>query len=268
MSPMPTLQLQVEEGLVVPVHIRRESAARSPHSGRDLRELHGWIATADAELHQALSTALRDVGERPVRALSESGEFTGRWCISWNSYGESAGVHTYVLLLREPEELSLEVLLLDGMELHPYEYRERVVGDGVAIWAKMAITPEDVQQLRGLIRARTTLPVVRRGIQDTPREMRVGVAEWSESADGLKCRLVLVEHGLDVGGHPELTRIEEENTRAAMGFYANFLERLAERLVDKGVLSRAEVDELRDAARLAPGTTHRELWRVVEVDEG
>ena len=38
--------------------------------------------------------------------------------------GEAGGVHTYGLILREAEELSLEVLLIDGMELHPYDTPE------------------------------------------------------------------------------------------------------------------------------------------------
>jgi hypothetical protein len=267
MTALRTLHLQLEEGWTIPVSIRRQTADRSAHTGRDLAQLHGWSSTDQEEAHRSISALLRGVAERPVRAEDEAGDFAGRWCISWNAYAESKGVHTYTLLLREVEELSLEALLVDELEMRPYEYGETVVGDGLVIRAKMVGTHDDITKLRELVRTRRWFRIVRRGIQDEAREMRLGVGEWSESEDGIKYRLVFVDRKLDRRSPPELARIEEENDRVALGFHANYLERLAELLVRKGFLSTGELDEIRDAAGQAPGAKRRDLWRVTDVDE-
>lgn len=266
MKAVDDLDLDLGEGRSVKVHVRRRTVDRSPHTGRALQEVHGWVATGDPEIHRWLSVALRGLGDTPVRSTDSAGDPVGRWQLSWNSYGESEGVHNYGLILREAEELSLEVLLLDSMELHPYEYREQIVGDGLTIWAKMVGTHADVTRINRLIRTRASFPVIRRGIQDEARKMRLGVAEWSEYEDRIKFRLVLVDHEIGEGVRAELGRIQEQNNRAALGYYANLVDRLAELLVDNGAISRSELDVMRDAARAQPGVARHEFWHVADVD--
>lgn len=261
------LHLEPEGGRSLPVEIRKETRERSLHSGRDLVELHGVAIAEGAEAHHAATELLKTLVDRSVIAHDEAGEFAGKWCISWNSYGESGEVHSYTLLLREAEELSLDALLLEDQEIHPYEYREDVVGDGLALWIKAVASDTDIHRLRALVRSRPTFSVVRRGISDEPREMRIGTAEWSQVEDLTKFRLVLVDRSLDGKARPELARIEEENTRAALGFYANFLERLADLMVEKGVLAREEVAQLRENARSSPGVPRHDMWRVADIDE-
>lgn len=264
---MPSGTLLVElGGRQVSIQIRREGRVRSPHSGRELRELHGWVATPDAALHEWLADALRELPDESVRSSDAAGDFAGRWLLSWNSYAESGGVHTYTLILREEEELSLEALHLGDLELHPYEYRERMVGEGLTLWAKVVGTEEDLARLRKRIRRREAFPVIRRGIQDEPRRMRLGVAEWSVFEDRVKYRLVMVDAEVNEEMRLELARIEEENSRAALGYYENFVERLADLLVRRGLVSAAELRALREEARTSPGTSRHDLWRVPDVD--
>jgi hypothetical protein len=259
------LRLNVD-GKPIVVQIRREGRERSLHTGRELAELHGTVSTTDAETHSWLSEALPALTDSVLSARDAHGERAGHWIVSWNSYSVHAGAHTYTLILREAEDLSLEVLVLDGMELYPYEYREQVVGDGLAIWAKLVGSEEDVLRLRRRVSDRTTFPVTRRGISDEPREMRVGVAEWSHFEDRIKYRIVLVDVSLHETVASELIRVEEENSRAALSYYANFIDRLAERLVERGVLAPEDVAELREAARSEPGVARHEFWRVPDVD--
>lgn len=262
-----TLRLELAEGRILPVEVRKETRERSLHTGRDLVELHARAATRDEIAHGWISEALRELVDRTLHAYDEAGEHAGRWCVSWNSYGESGGEHSYGLLLREAEELSLEALLVEEMVLHPYEYREEVVGDGLTLHAKLVATEQDVRRLRELMRSRQTLSVTRRGIQPEPREMRLGVAEWSLAEDRIKVRIVLVDRGLDSSARSELARIEEERNRAAIGYYASFLERLGRLLVEKGTLTAEELARVREEARSAPGVDHHEMWRVSDVDE-
>ena len=261
-----TIELQLSHGRSVPVTIRRRSSDRSPHTGRQLQELHGLVTTTDQETQRWLSVALRGLGDGVVRSIDAMGEPSVRWQLSWNSYGETGGVFTYGLILREAEELSLEALLIDGMELHPYEYREEYLEEGLTIWAKMVGTHADVTRINRLIRTRASFPVIRRGIQNTAREMRLGVAEWSEYEDRIKYRLVLVDHEIGEGMRAELGRIQEANNRSSLGYYANLVERLSELLVERGAITRTELDALREAARAQPGISRHEVWQVTDVD--
>jgi hypothetical protein len=266
-SPPENLNLELEEGRSLPVEIRRRTGERSAHTGRELVELHGWATTMDPEEHLWISSLLKSAVDRVVVARDDAGEFAGRWCLSWNSYGESGGEHTYTLLLSEAEELSLDALVLEGMELHPYEYREEVVGEGIVVLAKMAGSETEVERIRSLLRGRQKVTVVRRGIQDDPREMRLALAEWSQSEDRVKYRIVLIDRGLEGAARPELAWIEEERKHAALGFYANFVERLVDLLVEKGALTREELLGLRESVRAAPGVARHEMWRVADVDD-
>jgi hypothetical protein len=261
-----TIDLQLADGRSVSTHIRRKATGVSPHTGRDLLELHGWVATTDPDVHRWLSVALRGLGDNVVRSVDDVGEISGRWQLSWNSYGESAGVHTYGLILREAEDLTLEVLLIDGLELHPYEYREEVLDGGLTIWAKVVGTHADVTRINRLIRTRSSFPVIRRGIQNEPRDMRLAVAEWSDYEDRIKYRLVLVDREMSEGLRADLGRLQEQNNRAAFGYYANLVDRLADLLVDRGVIRRDELDAVRDAARAQPGVARHEFWHVADVD--
>jgi hypothetical protein len=260
------IDVQLADGRVISMTVLRRLSDTSPHTGRELREVHGWVTTADPETHRWLTVALRGLGDGRVRSLDRSGEPSGRWRMSWNSYGEAGGVHTYGLILREAEDLNLEALVIDSMELHPYEYREVVLDDGLTIWAKAVGTHADVTRINRLIRTRSTFPVVRRGIQDEPREMRLGVAEWSEYEDRIKYRLVLVDRVVSDDLRAELGRIQEENNRAALGYYVNLVDRLAELLVEREVLTRKELDSIREVARAHPGVARHEFWHVADVD--
>lgn len=261
MDPANQIHLSLD-GRTVPVHIRRRASDVSRHTGRDLVELHGWVTTADHDTSLWLTSTLRGLDDRPVSASDAQGDFAGKWQVSWNSYAENAGLHTYTLILREREELALESLLVAGEELRPYEYREEVVGEGISICASMEGGEEDVVRLREVLRERPVFPVIRRGIEDRPREMRLGVGEWAPYEDRVKYRLTLLEVGVKGWDDPVVARVERENSQAALGFYMSFAERLVDLLVARGVVTGEEIEAIREAAAAAPTAGRHELWRV------
>jgi hypothetical protein len=265
MTESQVVELQLGER-PLPVQVRRVSSVRSRHTGRALVEVQGVVSTPEGAARERLARLLGEVETRPVRVGGKTVRGVQKWCVSWNSYDPAGGEHLYTLILRESEELALEALVLDGVELHPYEYREAFTGDELTIWAKLVGTRAGVLRLRALLKSRDTFPVVRRGIHDEPREMRFGVAEWSEHEGQIRYRVVLVDAGADPAEHPELLRIEEANTRAALAFYMGFVERLAELLEKRGLLSAEEIEGAREAAREEPWPERREFWRVRDVD--
>ncbi|MDQ3604840.1 MAG: hypothetical protein M3418_01420 [Gemmatimonadota bacterium] len=251
----------------LPVRIQRVGKARSRHTEKPLTEIHGIATTTDPSLHQQLSQVLQEVGSQTVRSVERFDNAVGKWCVSWNSYAERAGEHRYSLILREEEELSLQALVLGGVELHPYEYREEFSEGGeLTIWAKLVGSKQSVLRLRALLKAHPFFPVIRRGIHDEPREMRFGVAEWSEHLGQIRFRVVLVDRDADPTQHPELLRIEGANKGAAIAFYMNFVERLVEMLERKKILPAAEIEVAREAAREELWMGRHEFWRVPDVD--
>lgn len=266
---LPPERLLLEiDGRRLPVSIRRRTSSVSGHTGRTLEEIHALAVTRDPAVHVWLSEALKAVADTPVRALDEASEPAGRWTVSWNAYGEVGGEHRYTLILAECEDLNIEALVVDGIALHPYEYREEVVGGGLTVWAKMAGDQDDVLALRRVFHGRDTVPVERRGIEAAPRLMRLGVGEWAERDDRIHYRLVLLEEGVDEGAHAELARIRRDNSRAALGFYMNFAERLVQALIAKDLFTREEIAAIREAASFEPVVVRHDFWRVVaDIDE-
>jgi hypothetical protein len=250
----------------IPLEIERVQTVRSRHTGQELLEVHGVSLTADPGMHEWLSRTLPEVAGRTVRSVEPFDNRVRKWRVSWNSYAESAGEHRYTLILREEEELSLQELVLDGVRLHPYEYREIFSGDELTIWAKLIGTKAEVLRLRALLKTRDCFPVIRRGIRDEPRLMRFGVAEWSLHDERIKFRVVLVDDNTDLAEHPELARIEEANNRAAISFYMNFVEHLARALETRGILPAEEIEAARAAARDELWPARHEFWRVPDVD--
>lgn len=246
--------------------VQRAYCVPSRHSGRPLVELHAVATTQSDTLHRTLARRLPEATEQRVRSAEPWEGGVQSWCVSWNSYAEVDGEHRYTLILREAEELSLEELLVDGVALYPYEYRESFNGEGLTIRAKLEGSRKEVLRLRALLKTRDSFPVIRRGIQDEPRRMRFGVAEWSLHEGQIRYRMVLVDEGADLSAHPELVRIEAENTRAAAAFYMNFIENLANLLEARGILPSDQIEAARTAALEKAGQTRREFWRVPDVD--
>src|SRR5687767_10890524 len=94
-----TMELQLPEGRAITLQVRRRSSEVSPHTSQELQEIHGMVSTADPETHRWLSVALRGLGEATVRSGEAHGDAGPRWRVSWNSYGEAEGLHTYGLIL-------------------------------------------------------------------------------------------------------------------------------------------------------------------------
>ncbi len=263
MEPQTTIKLDVA-GRQIPFHVRRESVERSPHTGRELNCLHGWVVTAERELYSWLTTTLPRIGNEVIRS-HDAGGAEGKWIISWNSYAESSGIHTYTLILREFEELSIESLVIGGVELHPYEYREEFLGNGLVVWAKLLGSTGELERLRALM-VDGPVPVERRGIQEAAREMTFGVGEWSKYEERVKYRVVLVDAATAESSRAELLSVEDANARAAFSYYANFVENLASMLLESGVLPPERLASARESARAELGLLRNEFWRVADVD--
>lgn len=110
--------------------------------------------------------------------------------------------------------------------------------------------------------------VVRKGVNDKPREMRFGKVLWSKKDDKYRERIVLFDKAVDEGG---LQRgwLEPEATNVAASLAATRLRlsALLDKLVAKGVLTTEESEQVRTVDDDRFERELRERYRVNDVDE-
>jgi hypothetical protein len=193
-----------------------------------------------------------------------------RWRIGnhSNSYSNNSPRTTFTWELLQVEDLTIDKLLIEGWELNPYKYSEEFEGKGVlTIHARVELLNDEQERLRKLP---LYFQVVRRGINDTGREMRLGQLLWSkkEPEDKYRMSLILVDRAYDSSGlkhgmfEPRFGNVAENAALVRLRLAA-----LLDKLVEKGVLSGDEVKAIRvvDDERL--NTELREIDRVNDLDE-
>jgi hypothetical protein len=143
------------------------------------------------------------------------------------------------------EDLQATQLVIDGWALTPYKYKEEIDDEALIVQARVQLSAEEYKRLFELP---TYFSVVRKGIDDEPREMRFGQCLWSESDDKYKIQLYLVEKRLDDSkrglGHSFLEP-QSSNDAGRIVRSAILLDRLIDSLIHKGVLSAEESEKLR-----------------------
>jgi hypothetical protein len=123
---------------------------------------------------------------------SVSGAKPVKWILQDTSLsftvGQDATRHEWTLV--EYESLNVEKLIVGGIELSPYRYKEEFDNDALVITARFETTAEEVAKLRSLPKY---FAVVRQGISAHEREMRYGGPLWSEKNGVINYQLTLVE---------------------------------------------------------------------------
>lgn len=197
-------------------------------------------------------------------------ETARRWGIGEHSthYSNNSPSTTFMWELLQIEELKIDRLVIDGSELSPYKYNEEFDGKGVlTIYARVELTEADELRLQKLP---MYFQIVRKGINDAPREMRFGQTLWSKKENDDKCRmrLVLVDKALDEHGlHRGFTEPQFGNVATTAALTRLRLSALLEKLVAKGVLSGAEEKEIRVVDKDSIDREIRENDRVDDLDE-
>ena len=190
-----------------------------------------------------------------------------RWRIGQHShhYTEGNPVTTFEWELEEVEDIKISKLVIAGSEYTPYKYSEEFDSKGrLTIETRVELSETEHEQIRQL---NPYFPVVRKGINDDPREMRFGQMLWSKKDGKYRMNLILVDRSKDQPGDhgwlaPRLDNIEDT---AAVSVIT--IRSLLDKLVEKGILSATE----RDVVSAVNETERRkELWefdRVPDLDE-
>jgi hypothetical protein len=167
--------------------ITEAGQTRSPQTGATLRTLTVQFRAPKPAMHElALETARR---QRPVYSTAEDGEPEAEWriCASDSTYigTEPWGMHHHVWSLQEVEHVACRALRLGPLELEPYEYGEQLGGDdALVLAARCVVSAELLQAVRDLRFEAQPIEVVRVGISEEPRRMRLDDYVWGPCARG------------------------------------------------------------------------------------
>jgi hypothetical protein len=198
-------------GIQVPATIEQAETFQSPHTGRDLRRLRVRFVIEDEATHDRVVDALQahQAVTLPIGAGQRTAFEPGKHSWSYGNGITSLTSYDHQVELTEREQLQPSAVAFDQIEITPYAYEERLDDDtGIVIDLKTRVDSATHAMLQAMILQDAEsypsyFPVVRRGLQETPRMMRFGKCTWSAHEGEFKHHLVLVEQVLDERGpHP------------------------------------------------------------------
>jgi len=262
----------VLNGIELPITLRNSEEKASRHTGRTLRHLEIELVVDGDEAEQQVRLALDEASGVSASLVTDTGEADGTWIVeeTSSSYRDGLPVFHHVLELQEREELKARALQLAGLTLEPYTYEEQFDGDALVVTATVTIDRGQQDTLLRQDDDERYFPVIRVGLSEEPRMMRLGRCLWSREQQVIKQEIVLVDRAYD-----------DDQGRLRHAFDEPALSHLEDMAVEDGKLLCALCDLLSDAgalsseglARLAPALDRirkrdsREFLRVEDLDE-
>jgi hypothetical protein len=230
-------------------NVAQSSEAPSPQTGDLLRSLTIQFRAQKITMHEQ---ALVEAEQRQSGGLYSLSDATNEPEMEWrvsestSSYvgSEPWGINHHVWRIEQVERLACERLIVGAIELDPYEYAEEVQ-DGVVRFAARALAYE--AELKALSKLEGIVDVVRVGISDTPRQMRLEYV-WGERPEAL----VVVLRGEDA--------LEARVTLHTASPATDPLGELLSLLKAKGVVDEDDLDQLRQRRHAARRVENVDGW--------
>ncbi len=241
----------------------------SPFTGRELRRLRTMVTVSSqdaAQVKEFLTTA-------PV---TESDGSLWSGSLDTESYS-NGGPHNMTITWSESEHLRADTVEFGGLSLTPIasKYEEHVNKDGsIGITFQTAITKEETDRLRSLLPAGSDVrywPVIRRGITNEPRNMRLGRVLWQPLDDGkIGHDITLVDEAFDssdtshaflgLAGEPQVGNL----IREVSALLAQFETLLAE-LESAGAIPAEAIQRVRASADALGAARRHIFFEVVDL---
>jgi len=153
--------------------------------------------------------------------------------------------HKFRAELRLQEELAVTELIVDDLSFRPYSYEETTGRDGLEVTARVKLSGPEAAALRKLRSESKSMRVIRRGISDTPRQMRFGRLMWSGDDTEYKFNIALFDEGTVMNSllnDPIITYPGSTSVRTQ-----SKLGKLIEVLKSKGLLDDTELSAVNTA---------------------
>jgi hypothetical protein len=260
-------------GRDIPVRFEATDSEESAHTHKQLRTGTATFQVADPDLQMAtLDTVSRASQGDPLVGVMEDGSTT-EFSVRGSSYSSrgNGSPWAHSVDLREAERLMPDALLVDSLELKPYRYEERSEEPGIVITCFIEVDRSEADRVTGKLRQHQTtayFPVVRKGLEDSPREMRFGRGcLWSEHGATTKFELILVEKAFDEANkplpdiYPEIRGVMRQVARNTA-----FLDLLAADLVANGQLTKDRLLAIRQGVDTEEWDRVWALHRLNDVD--
>lgn len=166
--------------------VAESSDVVSPQSGAQLKALTIQFRAQRSGMHEQALDAAQARQSGGLFSLSESDAPELEWRVreSGSQYvgTEPWGVNHHIWRIEQVERVACERLSLGSVRLVPYDYVEAVDDSGsVRLAARAQVTDVD---LEGIASLDSRIEVIRHGISETPRSMRMDYV-WGPNMDGL-----------------------------------------------------------------------------------
>ncbi|WP_342540402.1 hypothetical protein MHI39_24130 [Heyndrickxia sp. FSL K6-6286] len=243
----------------------------SPFTGQQLKKFNLSLLVRQPQL-SVFDVELDYVKENGITEVNDDGAEIKKYKIVNISYSYSnhSDDRTYSFELSEVEEIQINKLLIEDMELTPYEYEE-TFDDAIIIQAKVRVTKDIADRIEELSQSEDKyFSVIREGINKKPIKMRFGQNIWSEHENNIiKYRLVIVEDKYDTEDDVSrpLYYPEIQNIQSITLYHKTYIELLADLFVEKGLLSKAEIEGLKEKAKVEKNKYERYIYQVKDVDK-
>lgn len=256
------LEADVEEG----------ESFTSKHTGKDLHRLVLQFSCQGEQYNGDVLNLFERAKKEGLTCLGAD-DSTIEWKAATDSwqYSGSQGTRTvyhHTWNIEECEPLNIEKLVIDGIELEPYKYKENFLADALEITARIRQSEEERKAFGDHFRKKDYFPVVRVGISDAAREMRFGFGVWSKEGDTYKRQIVLIDRTFDVQHKsPGLLQPELLNMKVILATVNSTVDELLTLLSNKGVLTQQDLETLKQDSEDRTRVTFRDFYKVTDIDE-
>lgn len=263
------------EGNKLTFNIKKELKFFSKHTGVGLKKIEASVYV-DKEIHKDITKIIEKAKKTGINSIDKQGKMLKKWKIknSTHSYIENKSIAKYYhnLELEEIEDLHVDSLTVSRLNFHPYSYNEEFVRDALIIYAKVNLSELQFSEVKKLIKKNDYFKVIRHGISDEPREMKLGVPLWSKHKDTIKYKIILFEKK-----HLETQKEilfynyhfsqRVSNMSILLAKQDGILKELLTILSNKKVLTNEEITEIKERASTQSKIREIDFYQVKDIDK-
>jgi hypothetical protein len=256
----------------IPARVLEESSLDSKHTGCKLKQLEVEIVAKSKLMNDQLLAVIETGKQIGINSTAGNGNVIGKWKLTNNSYSYSTGTgdsnYYHTIRLEEKEDIKVTNLIVNKVELQPYSYNEEFDDDALIINAKVLLSEQQTKTLHKLMNGGLYFPVIRKGVSDTPLQMRFGQVLWSNCDGGTKQKLMLVEEKYDEKNkkiglfEPQMT-----NMQTMLAENIELVAALSNMLVEKNILNMEDINKIREKAKAKIQDRENYFYEVKDIDE-
>lgn len=248
--------------------IKKETTFFSKHTGVALKKIEVSLRV-DKKIHEDITKIIERLNKTEINSIGEQGKILKKWKIEYSTYSCIENKYDHYFKLTEIEDLHVDSLTVGRLNFHPYSYKEEFIRDALIIDAKVRLSEVQFTEVKKLIEKNNYFKVVRCGISDEPREMKLGLPLWSKHKDTIKYKIILSEK--------KYFETKEKNINYSYPMILNMsfllakqdgiLKELLTILSSKKVLTNEEITEIKEKASTQTKRREINFYQVKDIDE-